>query len=1054
MATATPHAIPEQGQIVTVRQRQYVVTDVLPSALPPPQPGSLAGPQHLVTLNAIEDDAVGESAQVIWEVEPCARTVERIELPEPSGFDPPARLDAFLDAVRWGAIASADVRALQAPFRSGIEIEDYQLDPLVRAVGMPRVSLLIADDVGLGKTVEAGLVVQELIVRNRARTVLVVCPAGLQAHWRDQMRDKFGLEFRIVDSELMRQLRRSRGIHANPWSHFPRLITSVDFLKREGPMRRFREIVPDKATYPRRFDILIVDEAHNVAPQGHGLTALDSQRTQAIRAISPHFEHKLFLTATPHNGYRESFSALLELLDNQRFARGVQPNPRQLEAVMVRRLKSELVDWDGKPRFPVRRLEAIEVDYDAEEKQVHAWLREYTRLREQNVHDAAEGFATEFVLKLLKKRLFSSPAAFAITLARHRETLAGRVVGKAPARPALGVLRRQIAQMDEEYADDAEYEDATGGAVETSSRTLADLTPRERWLLDQMAAWAGKATARRDCKTRALITWLRDVIKPDGKWADERVILFTEYRATQSWLQEILAAEGLASGERLALLYGGMDDARREQVKAAFQASPEQSPVRILLATDAASEGIDLQNHCHRLVHFEIPWNPNRMEQRNGRIDRHGQRRDPLVYHFVAKGYRKQSDPGAIPASDLEADLEFLARAAEKVEQIREDLGKVGPVIAAQVEEAMLGKRTQLDTVVAESEAGAVRKQLKFERDLRRQIAEHYAQVQETRRDLDLTPDNVQAVVETALALAGQPALSPAEAPGIWPDGSRPCCPAFQLPPLSGSWASCIEGLAHPHTGEIRPIVFDHELAKGRDDVVLAHLNHRLVQMALRLLRAEVWSPNGRKGLFRVTARCVPNQALDTPAVIAHARLVVTGGGGHRLHEEIITAGGAIREGRLARFNVSQAKAALAAATDAPVSEAMQRRLQEVWPRLRDPLAAALAARMADRTAGLAKLLAERAAKEARDIEAVLNELAAAIRAELDDPLYQQLSLFGDFERDRLSFNAEALAVRLRRIPEEIVAEQEAIRVRYADPEPRLFPVAVTFLVPRNLAHN
>ncbi len=440
------------------------------------------------------------------------------------------------------------------------------------------------------------------------------------------------------------------------------------------------------------------------------------------------------------------------------------------------------------------------------------------------------------------------------------------------------------------------------------------------------------------------------------------------------------------------------------------------------------------------------------MEQRNGRIDRHGQHHDPLVYHFVAKGYRKQSEPGTVPASELEADLEFLARAAEKIEQIREDLGKVGPVIAAQVEEAMLGKRTRLDTAYAESEAGAVRKQLKFERDLRKQIAEHYAQVQETRRALDLTPENVQAVVDTALALADQPALRPAEAPGIWPDGGRPCCPVFQLPPLAGSWASCIEGLAHPHTGAIRPIVFDHELAKGRDDVVLAHLNHRLVQMALRLLRAEVWSPDGRRGLFRVTARCVPNQALDTPAVIAHARLVVTGSGGQRLHEEIITAGGAIREGRLVRFNVGQTQAALAAATEAPVSESMQRRLQESWPRLRDSLASALEARMRDRTTGLEKLLAERAAKEARDIEAVLNELAAAIRAELDDPLYRQLSLFSDFERDRLSFNAEALAARLHRIPDEIAAEQEAIRIRYADPEPRLFPVAVTFLVPDRMA--
>ena len=806
MSVSNLSSVPEQGQIVTVRQRRYIVTDVLPSTLPPTPLGSQAAPQHLVTLTSIEDDALGESLQVVWELEPGARVSEKVDLPDPIGFDSPQRLNAFLDAVRWGAIASADVRALQAPFRSGIEIEDYQLDPLVRAVQMPRVNLLIADDVGLGKTIEAGLVIQELIVRNRARTVLVVCPAGLQIHWRDQMRDKFGLEFRIVDSQLMKRLRRSRGIHVNPWAHFPRLITSIDFLKRERPMRLFREVLPDKTTYPRRFDILVVDEAHNVAPAGGGRYAMDSLRTQAVRIIAPHFEHKLFLTATPHNGYRESFSALLELLDNQRFARGVVPDQRQLEAVMVRRLKSEFVDeWDGKPRFPQRRLKVIEVTYSEEEKQVHAWLKEYTALRQANAQDNAERFATEFVLKLLKKRLFSSPAAFAATLAKHEQSLVEPAQqAKRPARPSVGILRRQIAQIDEDYADDDEYEEATSGAVDTATRLLREPSPRERWLLDKMRQWAAKATAQRDCKTKALIKQLRDIVKPDGKWSDERVIIFTEYRATQNWLHEILVAEGLATSDRLMTLYGGMDSEQRERIKAAFQASPDQSPVRILLATDAASEGIDLQNHCHRLIHLEIPWNPNRMEQRNGRIDRHGQTKDPLVYHFAGQGYKQRaSDPRAIPPSDLEADLEFLVRAAEKVELIREDLGKVGPVIAQQVEEAMLGRRTQLDTQLAEEEAGAVRKMLKFERDLLKQIERHYQQLQETRQTLHLTPQNIQSVVDIALELAGQVPLRPAELEDIWPTPDRTTCRVFHLPALSGSWAACTEGLAHPHTGEI-----------------------------------------------------------------------------------------------------------------------------------------------------------------------------------------------------------------------------------------------------------
>jgi hypothetical protein len=224
---------------------------------------------------------------------------------------------------------------------------------------MPRVNLLIADDVGLGKTIEAGLVVQEMILRHRVRSVLIVCPSSLQLQWRDEMRDKFGLEFRIIDSESISQLRRKRGIHVNPWSHFPRLITSIDFLKRERPLRSFRETLPagEKAAYPRPYDLLIVDEAHNVAPSGRGQYATESMRTLAIRSLTPHFEHKLFLSATPHNGYSESFAALLELLDNQRLARAVSPDRAQLDAVMVRRMKNELkLRWDGSRRFAERRV--------------------------------------------------------------------------------------------------------------------------------------------------------------------------------------------------------------------------------------------------------------------------------------------------------------------------------------------------------------------------------------------------------------------------------------------------------------------------------------------------------------------------------------------------------------------------------------------------------------------------------------------------------------------------------------------------------------------------
>jgi superfamily II DNA/RNA helicase len=1050
--TSTTLNVPEQGQLVQVRSRQWVVNNVKPSSLPSVAlKPEFTGPQNLLTLSSVEDDGLGEELQVVWEIEPGARVIEKVALPEPTGFDAPDKLDAFLDAVRWGAASTADLKNIQSPFRSGIEIEDYQLDPVVRAIQMPRVNLLIADDVGLGKTIEAGMVALELMIRHRARKMLIIVPSSLQIQWRDQMRDKFGLEFRIVDSELMRDLRRRRGIHANPWSHFPRLITSIDFLKRERPLRLFRETLPaqGEAIYPRKYDLMICDEAHNCAPSGRGKYATDSLRTQALRELAPHFEHKLFLTATPHNGYRESFSALLELLDNQRFSRGTDPDRKQLEAIMVRRLKTDPTfakKWDGTTRFPPRVLESIEVPYTDEERECHQALREYTNLRTKRAKDNTERFATEFVLKILKKRLFSSPAAFLTTLERHEESLRS-AKRKAVSKPKMSVLQREFDRMDEEYADDFEYDEATADALDSATRLFTELNEQESTLLKQMKKWANRARAQRDSKTEQLIQWLNETIKPGSKWSKERVIIFTEYRATQNWLQEVLATEGFSGGDRLLTMYGGMDSDQREAVKAAFQTDPEKSPVRILLATDAASEGLDFQNFCSRLIHYEIPWNPNRMEQRNGRVDRHGQKAEKVrVYHFVGQGYNERaSRQFSGHASEMDADLEFLMRVALKIETIREDLGKVGPVIAQQVEEAMLGHRSTLQTEDAERDARPIRKMLRFERDLHKQVQALMEQYRETRRELRLSPDNIQKVVQVALQLAGQPALIQAKT-----EDGEPC---FLLPPLRGSWAVCAEGLEHPHTKEIRPITFSESISKGRDNVVLVHLNHRLPQMCLRLLRAEVWAEKGRSKLQRVTARVVPNDIIDTPAMIAHARLVVIGGDAYRLHEEIIATGGLIKEGKWGgRLNVGQTETALGAGLNKQPSESVQEKLLEFYPDLIPSLASALEARMKDRVGGLEKRLNERAEKEVKDITAILTELKKAIETELDEPDYQQLQLFDDPERDQFERNKNAMRARAQEIPGEIERETAAIKARFTNPQARMFPVAVTFLVPEKLA--
>lgn len=1038
MAIATPiEAAPEVGQLVRVRDRHWMVTNVVASSLEV----TGATPSHLVELSSVEDDAYGDELTVFWQVEPGTVVLPRATLPQPSeGFDDPGRLAAFLDAVRWGAIASADARALQAPFRSGISIEDYQLDPVVRALQMPRVNLLIADDVGLGKTIEAGLVVQELLLRHRARTVLVVCPASLCLKWQAEMHDRFGLEFQIVDAEAVKQLRRERGVSANIWTSFPRLIVSIDWLKAPRAMSLLDAVLPlDATVYPRKFDLLVVDEVHQCAPAGRGAYATDSHRTIALRKIAAHFEHRLFLSATPHNGYTESFTALLELLDPQRFARGVKPSDEAQRRILVRRLKSELRKElpprdDGTPRFAERIIVPLPIKYPDSERKIHNALQEYTALRRKRAGSKSSKTATDFVTLILKKRLFSSPKAFLETLREHMRTLnrKGAVEHVSESR-----LRAEFDRLDEDVDSDDALDERTQDALATAARASEALSKEEQALLARMLEWAENEAHRPDAKATAILNWMTQTCKPDGTWNDERVIVFTEYRDTQRWLQDLLVRHGFEA-ERIALLYGGLETDKRERIKAEFQAPPERSPVRVLLATDAASEGIDLQLQCHRMVHVEIPFSPTRLEQRNGRIDRHGQPSPVVeVYHFVSEGF-EHAKPGS-----LDGDLDFLWRIARKVDTIRDDLGTAGPVLAQQVEEAMLGRREAVDDALVErAKAKASRTVLKLDRNLREEIKRLRDQLDESVEQLGITPTSVARVVTVALELARQPQLKQ----------SARHASCYKVGALSNAWALAKVGLGDPLTGNERQITFDHQVADRDRDVVLAHLQHRLVAQATRLLRAEIWKTGGEKTLHRVSAALSANPGLQHAVAVAHARLVVTGQDGHRLHEEVINAGGAVRNGRFARLGVGEIKKA-AASIAARADAATERALANEWTSIEDALYRSLESRAEEVTTSLDKRLSERAEFEATSIATVLNDLKRNIEAELkrlegESGRQLRLQFTSDDEGVQLDRDIAALRQRLQEIPAEIAREQKAIRSRYSKPQYRLFPAAVTFIVP------
>ncbi|MER7207477.1 DISARM system SNF2-like helicase DrmD [Streptosporangium sp. NPDC000239] len=1044
MVTSATSVGPAIGDLVSVRGQSWVVGEV-----------HTGGTGTLVSLQSVEDGRYDDRLDVIWEIEPGRRVLPSGSLPDvtPEGFDPPERLAAFLDAIRWSAVTSADVKTLQAPFRSGVAIEDYQLEPVARALDAPRVNLLLADDVGLGKTIEAGLVAQELLLRQRAHRIMIVCPAGLTLKWRDEMAEKFGLDFTIVDTERCAIVRRTYGSAANPFRIHPLTIVSLPWLRGQKAQRLLDEVL-DPSGLERRFDLLILDEAHHVAPAApKQVYAVDSQQTKLIRRLAPHFTHRLFLSATPHNGYQASFTALLEILDDQRFARGVEPDQAAVGETVVRRLKRHIVGADGTKRFLDRAAHAIPVRYPDDEREIHALLKEFAEIRRSRLNRSVKGRkAADLVTLLLKKRLFSSPAAFAHTVGVYLSnvTSASQTVADDDETPDwMEDFWEETATLDDEPLAEAE-DDAVGMAAPLQGAA----TEEEVALLTHMRGWALDYAAAPDAKARELITYLRAVCRPDRDWTNERVVVFTEYRDTQKWLAELLRQEDLA-GDRLAILHGGIAAEEREQLRVAFQTDPAEHPVRVLLATDAASEGIDLQNHCHRLVNYDIPFNPNKLEQRIGRVDRWGQKNTPDIRHFVGTGW-----DGAVDS--YEADLEFLARVARKVAQMEDDLGSVNAVLAEAVQRRMLNDIPDYDV-----ERAGGRGTVPAEMNVGEQVRRLRANLDDTVRELGITPAGVRRVVDTALGLARQQPLRDHL------DDKHLAEDLYDVPPLTGSWERATAGLAtklrkKDEPPRQRPVTFDAKATLApdgriRDDVVLAHLGHPLVAMSTRLLRAAVSNPE--IGLHRVTAVVSDDPELETTLVGAFFRFVLVGGDGVRLHEEVLHAGGWIPEnGRFKRLeNLTTLSGLLGRglAHGTPASTPVRHRLAGLWPRAVDAVVQSIDWRVngkEQKREQLARKLTQRLESEQARIRANLERFEATLRAKLaegddEDALFSRVEAarskeeLDQYRKDRRSWEE-----RLSRLAEERDRELDTIAARYHDPKPHRFPVAVVFVVPKREA--
>jgi len=1067
-------ALPAAGHIVRVRTRRYLVESVI-------HPQSV-GHDTLVSLSCIDDDASGAPLRVLWEKEVDAEVLKdegwtRIGN---RGFDAPGLFSAYLNTLRWNTVTATDPTLFQAPFRAGIEVMAYQLEPLRKALLLPRVNLFIADDVGLGKTIEAGLIVRELMLRQRVQRIVVAAPPSVVPQWRDELEERFGLTFAIYDREYVQQKRVERGHGINPWTTHSRFIISHALLR--DP--QYTSGLQDWLGAYAPGSLLILDEAHHAAPASGAKYAIDSRFTRTIRELANRFEHRLFLSATPHNGHANSFAALLELLDPQRFTRGVEiKNARELDAVMVRRLKEDLRRTQG--GFPERKVPVIRIKNlpaDAPELTLATLLNELRETRTlrllANAH--ASRSAGRLTIIGLQKRLWSSIDAFARTLAVHERSLQGVLATEqrevALASSTLDLLQKSPNVDDDddltsEEAQDELHDAAMERATAASAGGATELIKRELEIVAQMRKIAEVHRHGPDARVVELIRWIQhnlcagvtlDGSAPDGaEWLPKRVIIFTEYADTKNYLARQLASALTGTDradERIAVFHGGMHQDAREEVKRAFNMDPAAHPLRILIATDAAREGLNLQQHCADLFHFDLPWNPARLEQRNGRIDRKGQREREVRCHYFVLEQRPE-----------DRVLDTLVR---KTETIRQQLGSLAPVLQREVEDLLSGGITREDIATlsakidsAELDAkkkATVEEQLEATRErsenLDRQLDKLRTLMEKAKDWLNFDSDRFRKVLDRALSLSGAAPLSPVKFMGreAW---------RVTIPNADSAWTDTADTLRKPkdrktsreewrRTSEIRPIVFEDNGTLDGEAVHL-HLEHRLAQRLLGRFTAQ--------GLvqYDLTRACVGHTRDALPRVILLGRLSLLGPRAGRLHDEIIAVAARWRPsvartgplepyaegGKAEAQTLTLLDESLPAADANRVSAETEKQLEGTIEQDVLDLRPHLHTRAQAAISEAKEKLAERAEREANELATLIRERKTRILAAQQHSPQLEMEFAGDALK-QLRAEKRHWETRLQELDKELVEEPARLRESYNVQSVRIEPIGLVYLWP------
>ena len=528
---------------------------------------------------------------------------------------------------------------------------------------LPRQPLrfLLADDPGAGKTIMAGLFIKELIIRGDLERCLIIAPGSLVEQWQDELKEKFDLTFDLVSREQI-----ETSVTGNPFVERSRLIMRLDMAARSDTLQSKLQAAPD-------WDLVICDEAHRMAASLFGNEVKYTKRYKLGQLAGGRARHFMLMSATPHNGNDADFQLFMGLLDADRFEGRPREGARKVDVsdLMRRLTKEELRKFDGSPLFPERKAYTIQYQLSDLEAQLYAAVTQYVRNEMRNLNNLSGGDERRnnvgFALQILQRRLASSPAAIYHSLRRRRERLEARLAEERIV--ARGGKLQRPDQLPSLFDDDEDRElDEAGGAeLEQAEQEIADRATAaqtipeleaELVVLRQLEKLADQLRkSGQDAKWRQLGDILdKPPMIDEASGQRRKLLIFTEPRDTLEYLASHIR-QRIGKHEAVAVIHGGVPRDVRKANIAAFNDDPE---VRVLIANDAAGEGVNLQRGAHLMVNYDLPWNPNRLEQRFGRIHRIGQTEVCHLWNLVAGDTREG---------------EVYARLLDKLERAREALG-------------------------------------------------------------------------------------------------------------------------------------------------------------------------------------------------------------------------------------------------------------------------------------------------------------------------------------------------------------------------------------------